>query len=87
MFLEKWNKEVCFFKIGSGDLYSRSFVFDLNMLPRKGPRPKKLIFQYRGGKRVREWSMGWGTFGRQLAIGTVVCINKTAFHYTTKEVK
>lgn len=81
MILDIFNKEICLFRLGRNEQYGWSFIFDIGLIPQQ-PKPKRLVFQYGGGKRIRQWSMSWRKFMKQTCIGTVVRIERTEFKYS-----
>jgi len=65
------------------DESSRSFIFDIGVVPEK-PTPKKIVIRKSFGKRWKTWSMSWKKFLKQTCIGDIVLINKSEFDYVIK---
>lgn len=70
MICEKITKQKCVFRIEPSDTNSKNFCVPLNLIP-ENPRPKKIVFIYRRGKKTQTWSMTWNKFLSSDAIGNV----------------
>lgn len=73
-------------QLGPKELWRRSFIFELGLVP-TDVTPRRVVIEKRQGKTLHEFKMSWRKFGKQTTIGDVVIIDKSEFAHFENGVK